>query len=75
MNHYEAVRVLRETLRSDAAFLRHYLANYIVSVQTKDERGYVVNGFAAAQIPDWAIRQRLDDIDAALAAAPEGAET
>ena len=55
-----------ETLRSDAAFLRHYLANYIVSVQTKDERGHVVNSFAAVQIPDWAVKQRLDDIDASI---------
>lgn len=59
---------LRETLRSDALFLRHYLENYIVSVQTKDERGYVVNSFAALQIPDWAVKQRIDDIDFALAA-------
>lgn len=57
-----------QTLRSDAAFLRHYLENYTVSVQTKDERGYVVNGFMAAQIPTWAVRQRLEDIDHAIAA-------
>jgi len=55
------------TLCADADFLRHYLANYVVSVQTKDERGYVVNSFAAVQIPDWAVKQRLDDIDAAIA--------
>ena len=58
-----------ETLRSDAAFLRHYLANYVVHVATKDERGHVVNGFAAVQIPDWAVKQRLDDIHAAIAKA------
>ena len=69
-----------ETLRTDAAFLRHYLANYIVSVVTRDERGYPTNSFAAVQIPDWAVKQRLDDIDAAIAKAgavensqPEGA--
>lgn len=55
-----------ETLRADAAFLRHYLEHYIVHVQVKDERGYVVNSFAAVQIPDWAVKQRLEDIDAAI---------
>jgi hypothetical protein len=44
------------------------LANYIVSVQVKNEHGYVVNSFAAVQIPDWAVKQRLDDIDAAIQA-------
>jgi hypothetical protein len=54
------------TLRSDAAFLRHYLTHYTVSVSTRDERGYIMNSFTAIQIPDWAVKQRLDDIDAAI---------
>jgi hypothetical protein len=62
---------LLETLKSDAAFLRHYLEYYTVHVATKDERGHVVNGFSAVQIPSSAVRQRLDDIDAAIAAAAE----
>jgi hypothetical protein len=63
-----------DTLRSDAAFLRNYLANYVVYVPVKDERGHVVNGFAAVQIPDWAVRQRLEDIDAAIEKFQIGAE-
>jgi len=46
--------------------LRHYWEHFTVHVPVKDERGYVVNSFAAVQIPDWAVRQRLDDIDAAI---------
>ena len=65
----EDARDVIETLRSDAAFLRHYLNYHVVGVQTKDERGYVINSFAAVQIPDWAVKQRLDDIDAAIAKA------
>lgn len=38
-----------------------------VHVATKDERGHIVNGFAAIQIPDWEVKQRLDEIAAALA--------
>lgn len=59
---------LYETLHSEALFLRRFLEQ-LVHVPVKDERGYIVNGFAAEQIPDWEIRQRLDDIEAALAKA------
>ncbi|HET9320023.1 MAG TPA: hypothetical protein VFO27_09610 [Bryobacteraceae bacterium] len=54
-----------ETLRSDAGFLRRFLEQ-LKHVPVKDERGYVVNSYAAALIPDWEMRQRLDDICAAL---------
>ena len=49
--------------REMAAWLRHYLEHYRVGVQTKDERGYVTNSFGAVQIPDWAVRQKLDLLD------------
>ncbi len=64
----EAARSPIETLRADASFLRHYLQYSVVSVAVRDNMGNVVNTFAAVQIPDWAVRQRLDDIDAAIAA-------
>ena len=64
----EAARHPLETLKSDAQFLRHYLEHYVVSVPVTDRNGNVVNRFAAVQIPDWAVKQRLDDIEASIEA-------
>ena len=59
-----------ETLRAEAAFLRRHLERLIhVSVEGG---GQIVNGFAAAQIPDWEMRQRLDDIETVLAKVESG---
>ncbi len=55
-----------DALRSDALFLRRFL-DQLVSVPVMNERGQIINRFAAAQIPDWAIRQQLEDIDSAIA--------
>lgn len=63
----EPARPALETLRSDAAFLRHYLGSNVVSVPVEDYQGRIVNRFEAVRIPVWAVRQRLDDIDAAIA--------
>jgi hypothetical protein len=58
---------LREALAGQLRFLERHLET-LVHVPCKDECGHVVNGFAAAQIPDWAMRQQIDDLRAALAA-------
>lgn len=57
-----------ETLSSIALFFRRHLERRI-SVPVTDEKGHTVNRYAAVQIPDWEMRQRLDDIDASIAAA------
>lgn len=62
------VDILLETLRSDRLFLKRYL-DQLVHISTRDDKGNIVNGFAAAQIPDWTLRQRIDDIEAGLARA------
>jgi hypothetical protein len=56
-----------ETLRADAAFLRHYLESSIATVHVRNARGGITNSYTAVQIPDWAVKQRLDDIDASIA--------
>jgi hypothetical protein len=56
-----------ETLRADAAFLRRYLESNVVTVYTCNKLGGITNSCAAVQIPDWAVKQRLDDIDASIA--------
>lgn len=56
---------LVEALRADALFLRRFL-ELLHSVPVADERGHIVNSFAAALVPDWELKQRLEDIDAAL---------
>jgi hypothetical protein len=66
-----------ETLREALEGLRGWLSRHLerlVHVPVKDERGYIVNGFAAAQIPDWDIKQRLSEINELLAAHPAGVE-
>lgn len=55
-----------ETLRAGAAFLRYYLANNTAHVSVHNARGGIVNSYTAVQIPDWAVKQRLDDIDASI---------
>lgn len=56
-------------LGDNALFIECFLEQ-LIHVPVKDERGHVVNGFAAAQIPDWRLRQKLDDIRAALTTTP-----
>lgn len=60
-----------EALSSTGHMLRRFL-DRLVSVPVTNERGQIVNRFAAAQIPDWEIRQQLEDIDAALVKARGG---
>lgn len=60
------IAVLRDTLHSELLFLRRFLEK-LISVPVTDERGHVVNRYAAAQIPDWELRQRLEEIESALA--------
>ena len=54
---------LLESASDQIHWLRNYLTQ-LVHVPTKDGNGHIVNGFAAAQIPDWAIRQKLHDLEA-----------
>ena len=57
---------LREALASDALFLRRFLGK-VTHHDTYGAHGAIVNGYAAAEVPDWEMLQRLDDIEAALA--------
>ncbi len=59
---------LVEALASEAGFLRRFLEKLTHHSVTGDQ-GQIVNGYAAAEIPEWEMRQRLDDIEAALAKA------
>lgn len=65
----EPARPAVEGLRAMAAFLRLYMEHFTVHVQGVDRApgGHHPSGFAAVQIPDWAVKQRLADIDATLA--------
>lgn len=53
-------------LREVAAWLRFYLPQ-TVHVPVVDERGYTVNSYAAVRIPDWAVKQRLAELDELIA--------
>ena len=55
-------------LTSESLFLRRFLEK-LQHHSVTGNYGQVINGYAAAEIPEWEMRQRLDDIDAALAAA------
>jgi hypothetical protein len=67
----EAAPDLAEALRADSAFLRQYLLTKLVYTPDSDASGHP-HGYSVVQIPDWAVKQRLDDIDAALAKAAVG---
>ena len=56
---------MREAIRSQIGFLKRHLEQ-LVHIPVKDERGHIVNGFAAAQIPDWQMRQQVADLEAVL---------
>jgi len=62
------VKELEEALHSDALFLRRFLEK-LTHHSVTGLHGQVVNGYAAAEIPEWEMRQRLDDIEAAIAPA------
>lgn len=59
---------LLEGMRDKAAWLRHRLESQ-VHVSVKNDRGGIVNGFAAIQIPVWEVRQKLDELDEDIAKA------
>lgn len=66
---------LLEEMSDQIAWLKHYLSQ-LVHVSTRDDHGQIVNGFAAAQIPDWAIKQKLESLEAAIRKAqPEKKES
>jgi hypothetical protein len=44
-------------------WLRRYVDNYLVHVPVSDGQR-VINGFAAVQIPDWSVKQRIDALEA-----------
>jgi len=57
--------ILIDALQLQRRFLQRFLEQ-LVHVSTADYKGHVVNGFTAAQIPDWEIRQQIQKIDEAL---------
>lgn len=59
---------MAEALRSEALFLRRFLEK-LTHHSVTGANGQIVNGYAAAEVPDWEMRQRLDDIEAAIAKA------
>lgn len=61
----ERISILELTLRDLRAWITSLLQNRHHR-QIKDDRGYVVNSYAAIEAPDWQARQKLDDIDFAL---------
>jgi hypothetical protein len=57
---------LREALEDEWSLMRRMLTK-LEPFQSRGQWGQVVNSWAAAQMPEWEIRQRLDALDAALA--------
>src|SRR3972149_8992601 len=54
-----------EALQGQAAFLRRFLEK--LTNHSVFGAGQIINGYAAAEIPEWELRQRLDDCVAAIA--------
>jgi hypothetical protein len=62
---------MKEELQAQLRWLRTALER-LVHVPTADGAGRIVNGFAAAQLPDWQIKQRIEALEAAIAKARAG---
>lgn len=56
------VREMRGNHLDIIAWLRHWLTQ-LVHVRVEDEKGNYANGYAAARIPDWSIRQKLEELE------------
>jgi len=60
-----AAPTMAEELREQAAFIRRFLEHLVP--KSSWVAGYEVNSWAAAEIPDWELRQRLEGLEAAIA--------
>ena len=58
-------RELRDALSDQTKWLQYYLTQ-LIHISVPGVAGVGENGFAAAQIPDWAIKQKIDNLLAAL---------
>ena len=62
-----AAPTMAEELREQAAFIRRFLVHLVP--KSSWVAGHEVNSWAAAEIPDWELRQRLEGLEAAIAKA------
>ena len=68
------IAALESALRDQRLWIARRL-EMLVYVPTTDFRGHVRNGFAASQVPEWELKQKLEHVDAALSPAPEPPKT
>lgn len=66
---------LRTALGDFRLWLIHKREECVVSVPVTDARGHVVNTFAAVRIPEWDVRQKIDNIEFALSVVKESLPT
>lgn len=69
MAECERCKTLEAALQDERRLLQRKLGE-VEHHETRSHAGQWENAFAAAHLPDWEIRQRLEAIDAALAAQP-----